>query len=182
MDLARSALLRANDLGAGWTGRASSADETAAPDCPWQDYSRFTITGRAQAQFSLQGASVLSRVELYRSHHEVLGDFAVDDRPDTPACEGAAIRKQVAQASTGVKVSLVSATRLPGPKLGQKSVAFRIVLALRGPGRDLKIYVDLIGFVRDRAAASVVVVAPGVPPRGNVLLARLIDARLQRIA
>ena len=182
MHTAKSALLRAGDLGSGWLAQASKADDSAPPDCPGQDYSKFTITGQAQSQFTKLGASVLSRVEVYEDTRQARADFAVDERPGTAACEGEAIRREVAKGAAGLKVSLVSARQLPGPKVGQRSLAFRIVLDLRGSGKDLKVYVDLIGFVRDRVGASVVVVAPGVPPAGNVLLAKLVDTRLQRVA
>jgi hypothetical protein len=182
MSLARNAVLRGADLGSGWVARAAKPDDNAAPDCPGQDYSRFTITGQAEAQYTKLGASVLSRVEVYETRKQALGDFAVDERPGTAACEGAAIRAQVAKQATGLRVSLLSATQLPGPDVGQRSIAFRIVLGLRGSGRSVKVYVDLIGFVRDRAAASVVVLAPGLPPKGNALLAKTIDTRLQRVA
>jgi hypothetical protein len=182
MVTAKSALLRAGDLGSGWAAQPSKPADNAPPDCPGQDYSSFTITGQAQAQFTRSGASVLSRVEVYRNKRQARADFAVDERPGTAACEGAAIRREVAKEAAGLKVSLLSARQLPGPKVGERSLAFRIVLGLRGSGKDLKVYVDLIGFVRDRVGASVVVVAPGVPPTGNVLLAKLVDTRLQRVA
>jgi hypothetical protein len=182
MQLARHALLRAADLGTGWATQPSSSDGNSPPDCPGQDYSKFTITGQAQTQFTKLGASVLSRVEIYKSRAQAAGDFAVDQRPGTAACEGEAVRKQVAKEATGVRVTLVSAKQLRGAKVGQKSVSFRIVLNMRRAGNDLKVYVDLIGFLRDRAAASVVIVAPGAAPTGDVVLARAIDARLQGVA
>jgi hypothetical protein len=182
VQFASSALLRAADLGSGWAPHPSKPDESSPPDCAMQDYSKFTITGQAQSQFTKLGASVLSRVEIYKSHRQALDDFAVDERPGTAGCEGAAVRKQVAKGAAGIKVTLVSAKQLPPPQVGERSVAFRIVLNLRHSGKDLRVYVDLIGFMRARAAASVVVVAPGFAPKGNVVLAKLIDARLARAA
>jgi hypothetical protein len=180
--LAKSSILRAGDLGSGWASRPSKPDDNAPPDCAGQDYSAFTITGQAQGQFVKQGASVLSRVEVYPSRKQVLGDFAVDAQPGIAACEGEAIRKAVAKQAKGLTVTLESAKQLAAPQVGQKSIAFRIVLNLKGKANNLKVYVDLIGFVRDRSAASVVIVAPGLPPKGDVTLARVIDARLQRAA
>jgi hypothetical protein len=180
MDLARSAVLRSGDLGSGWTTAAIKPDGTAPPDCRGQDYSKFTITGQAQTKSTKSGASVISRVEVYRSRADAFGDFAVDARPGTAACEGAAIRKE--WASSGLAVRLLSARELRAPKLGQRSIAFRIVLGVRRAGKEIRVYIDLLGFVRDRVAASVIVLAPGVPPKGNDVLARTIDARLQRVA
>lgn len=181
MDLARGAVLRAGDLD-GWRQIPGKAQDDAAPDCPGQDYSAFTITGQAQSHFRRGGASALSRVEVYRSPRQARGDFAVDARPGTARCEGAAIRAQVAKQVKGLTVRLASARQLRGPKVGQRSLAFRIVLDLKAKQAAQKLYVDLIGFVRDRALASVVLVAPGGPAADGAALARAIDARLQQVA
>jgi hypothetical protein len=182
MQLAKNALLRAADLGSGWTTQPSKAADESPPDCPGQNYAKFTITGQAQTQFTKLGASVLSRVEIYKSRADARGDFAVDTKPGTASCEGAAVRKQIAKEATGVAVTLISAKQLPGPKVGQRAIAFEIVLNMRRAGKDLRVYVDLIGFLRDRAAASVVIVAPGAAPKGNAVLAKAVDARLQGVA
>jgi hypothetical protein len=182
MQLAKNALLRAGDLGSGWTTQPSKPAADSPPDCPGQNYSKFTITGQAQTQFTKLGASVLSRVEIYKSRADARGDFAVDTKPGTAACEGAAVRRQVAKQATGTQVSLVSAKQLPRPKVGQRSLAFEIVLNLRSGGKNARAYIDLVGFVRDRAAASVVIFAPGAAPKGNAVLARIVDARLQGVA
>jgi hypothetical protein len=182
MESARNAVLRAADLGTGWAARVENARDDSAPDCAFQDYSKFTITGQAQTRFSQQGASVVSRVEVYKSHADAAGDFGVDTRPRTALCEGRAIRAGFAKQAPGMTVTLASATKLASPKVGERSVAFRIVLTVKQQARTLKLYIDLIGFVRDRAAASVVVVAPGNPAKGAVSLARVMDARLARAA
>jgi hypothetical protein len=181
MDLARSAVLRPGDLD-GWSRLPSKAQDDAPPDCRGQDYSAFTITGQAESHFQKAGASVLSRVEVYPSRRQVRGDFGVDARPGTAACEGAAIRAEVARQSKGVTVRLTSARQLKGPKVGQRSLSIRIVLELQKGSQKLNLYVDLIGFVRDRSAASVLVVSPGRPLAGQLALAKTIDARLQQVA
>jgi hypothetical protein len=182
MSFARSALIRSADLGTGWTLRKAQVDDGSPPDCKGQDYSAFTITGQAQTQFDQAGRTVLSRVELYRSHKQALGDFAVDDRPGTAACEGSAIRRDVARSARDVTVKLLSAKRLEDPRVGQRSVALRIVLGISNTQTTIKLYVDLVGFVRDRAIASVLVVAPGRPLEGAAKLAQTIASRLQRVA
>jgi hypothetical protein len=181
--LAKSSVLRANDLGGGWTVRPLPPDDDSPPDCKSQDYSAFTITGQAQTRFvNQQGATVLSRVEVYPSHRQVLGDFAVDAQPGIAACEGRAIRKEVAKQVKGATVTLESARSLAAPAVGEKSIAFQVVLRVKSKTGVLRLYIDLIGFVRDRTAASIVVFAPGLPPKGNDVLARTVDARLQRAA
>jgi hypothetical protein len=182
MESARNAVLRAADLGSGWTGTVENARDDSAPDCAFQDYSKFTITGQAQTRFSQQGASVVSRVEVYKSRADAAGDFGVDTTPRTALCEGRAIRDGFAKQAPGMTVTLTSAKKVAAPKVGERSVSFRIVLTIRQQARSLKLYIDLIGFVRDRAAASVVVVAPAKPAQGAVTLARVMDARLSRAA
>jgi len=182
MESARNAVLRASDLGKGWTATVENARDDSAPDCAFQDYSKFTITGEAQTRFSQSGASVVSRVEVYKSRADANGDFGVDTRPRTATCEGRAIRDGFAKQAPGMTVTLTSAKQLASPIVGERSVAFRIVLTLKQQARTLKLYIDLIGFVRDRAAASVVVVAPATPAKGAATLARVMDARLSRAA
>jgi hypothetical protein len=180
MELARSAVLHAGDL-AGWRPVPGLLQDDGPPDCPGRDFSAFTITGQAESHFQRQNASVLSRVEVYPSRKQVRGDFAVDARPGTARCEGAAVRAEVAKQAKGLTVRLASARQLKGPKVGQRSIAFRIVLELRAESAVQKLYVDLVAFVRDRAAASVVLVAPGRPLPGGAALARAIDARLRPV-
>jgi hypothetical protein len=179
---AKNAVLRARDLGAGWAGGAQNPRDDSPPDCAFQNYSKFTITGQAQTHFTQQGASVVSRVELYESRADARGDFGVDTRPRTAQCEGRAIRAGFAKSAKGFTVALVSAKKVAAPKVGERSVAFRIALRLKQGSRSLPVYVDLIGFVRGRAAASVVVVAPGQPASGAANLARIMDARLSTAA
>lgn len=179
MALAKRAVVQKAELGTQWHQVATASGDEAAPDCPWQNYSRYTITGQSETHFENRGAAVHSRVELYPSHAQALGDFGVDARPGTAACEGKAIRKQVAKGSPSLKVSLVSAKQVPGPKVGDRSIEYKIELALKAPTGTVHLYVDLIGFVRGRAAASVVVVSPIRPLAGGNELASLVDGRLQ---
>src|SRR4051812_47571463 len=88
MRLARGAVLRPADIGAGWMAQASKPDADAPPDCAFQDYSRFTLTGQAQRQYTLRGASVLSRVEVFATGAQARDDFAIDSDPRTARCEG----------------------------------------------------------------------------------------------
>jgi hypothetical protein len=179
---AKAAVLRVGDLGSGWTGGVQSPNDNTAPDCAFQNYSRFTITGQAQTHFAQSGASIVSRVEVYKSKGDASGDFAVDTRPRTAACEGKAIRDGFASQAKGMTVTLTSATERSAPKVGDRAVSFRIVLTLHQASKELKLYIDLIGFLRGRATASVIVVAPGNPAQGAVQLARIMDARLNKAA
>jgi len=182
MTFARNAIVRPTDLGVTWTPRKTTSDGAAPPDCKGQDYSAYTITGQAQSQYDREGRTVLSRVEIYRSHRQALGDFAVDARPGTAACEGSAMRRDLAKTAGGATVKLLSATRLRDPAVGQRSVAYRIVLGISNAKTSIKLYIDLLGFVRDRAIGSVLVVAPERPLGGGTALAQTIESRLQRVA
>jgi hypothetical protein len=181
MELAQATVLRAADLGAGWAAHASKLDDTSPPDCAFQDYSSFTITGQAQRQYTRPSASVLARVEVYATGAQARGDFAIDLDRRTARCEGEALRARFATQS-GRRVTLRSAQRLRPPALGDRSLAYRIVLDLHGTSSTLPLYVELVAFVRDRVAASVVVVTSSSPARGVASLVRAIDTRLQRAA
>src|SRR3954452_12207825 len=63
--LARKSIIRASDLTAAWKGGESKAGNDDAPDCAWQDFSRFTITGQAESDFGLTGARIISQVQVF---------------------------------------------------------------------------------------------------------------------
>jgi hypothetical protein len=182
VELARSAVVTAADVGAGWKKVAAPARDDEAPDCPGQDFSPFTITGQAATRFEHQATSLMSRVEVYRTRAQALGDFGVSTRPGTAACEGKALRAALAHQLEDGRVTLVSAKQQRGPAVGERSIRFRIVLRVKTATTSFPVYVDLIGFLRDRAAGSVVALSPGTPAAGLAQLAARMDGRLRRVA
>jgi hypothetical protein len=177
--LAAGAVLRRADLAGvppGWRPLATTPDDSA-PVCPWQDYSHFTVTGRAQAGFqaAVVGGSgyVGSTVEIYASAADAEGRFDVDVHPGTAGCESQALRQ-----AFGASLKIVGARRIAMPGLGERATSFRFVYAqTKEPKR---IYVNVIELVRGRGVA--VLDTTNFDTAGSsatrLALARVVDRRL----
>jgi len=168
--LARKAIIRASDLASNWKGGEAKAGNNDAPDCSWQDFSPFTITGQAESDFGLTGARIISQAQVFARRAHAVGDFRLDTREGTAACEGRVFAKALGHA-----VKLVSAQSLAPPKIGDHAAAYRFVLRT---GSTL-IYFHVIEFVRDRTLAGVAAFSVGGTMHGLDDLARLMDTRLQ---
>jgi hypothetical protein len=168
--LARKALIRAADLTAGWKGGVAKGGNDEAPDCAWQDFSAFTITGEAESDFGRSGARLISQAQVFARRADAVGDFRVDTRQGTAECEGRVFAKALGDA-----VKLVSARPLAAPNVGDRAAAYRFVLR---SGSTL-IYFHVIEFVRGRTLAGIAAFSVGASIEGLESLARLMDVRLQ---
>jgi hypothetical protein len=170
LTLARKALIRTSDVGSDWKGGVVEAADHETPDCAWQDYSAFTITGQAESDFSQTGARVISQVQVFARPAQAMADFRIDTRKGTPACEGRVFAKAL-----GHGVRLVSAEPLAAPKVGERAAAYRFVLT----SGSTRISFQVLEFVRGRALAGVVAFSVGGSIEGLGALARAMDVRLQ---
>jgi hypothetical protein len=168
--LAQKGLVRLTDLASGWQGGPVSRDAGGSPDCPWQDYSAYTMTGRAISEFRQAGAQLMSSVQVFTSHAQALGDYGVDTRNGTAKCEGEQLRK-----AFGPNAKLVSAGEIRAPDVGERATAFRWVIKL---GSNT-IYLEAIEFVRGRAIGGMFAANVGRVLRGTDVLVRAMDLRLQ---
>ena len=177
---ASAALLRQVDLvgvSPGWR-RLTTIPGDAGPICPWQNYSAYTVTGRAEADFQPvtvgDSGFIGSSVDLFASTGDALGKFTMDTHPGTASCEGEALRK-----AFGSRLNTASARRLPAPRLGVHAAAYEFVYSQsnRTPAR---IYVDIVEFVRGRAIGLLETTNFNRPgdSAGRLRLARLIEERL----
>lgn len=184
MRLARSAVLRRSDLGAGWTPLRVGASDPEAPDCPGYrpDFSKFTVTGQADSQFSTRGGStsVLSRVEVYASKAQARGDFALSTLPPVARCLGLMLQREAAKGSSGLAFELVSSRRVHRvPRLGERSVAYRIVSEASSGGASIRVYVDVLVVLRGRSIGAVFFTGALKPVAGRQRVASHIARRLR---
>jgi hypothetical protein len=148
---AKASLITASDLSSGWQRIAASNDDTV-PSCAGYrpDFSSFTITGKADAEYKTQaGELITSHVEVYKSNADATGDYRVGSKPQVASCLGATLAK----APTGdptVKLKVVTAKEVAAPRIGQHTARYRIVLRLTGPNGSVPIYVDAIVFQKGR--------------------------------
>jgi hypothetical protein len=168
--LAQGAVIRRSDLAAGWTGGPIDSRDDDPPDCPWQDYSDFTITGEAGSRFTQGVATVATQVEVFRTKAQARGDFRVGTRSGTAGCEGRVLAKSIGHGTT-----LVSAKVVAPPSVGERATALRFVFK----NGATRIYLDAVAFVRGRAVAVVSTFNTGRALGDVDVLARLMDVRLQ---
>jgi hypothetical protein len=180
MHRASAALLRLVDLAGvppGWRP-LTTAPDNFGPICPWQDYSRFTLTGRGESDFQptkVGGAGFVgSRIEILASESDALGKFAVDTHAGTLACESKALRNGL-----GTGLTTVSA-RQTAPAVGEHAVAYEFVYSLQH-GTPKRIYVNVIEFVRGRGVAVLDTTNFDTPgsEQTRLALVRDLDGRLR---
>jgi hypothetical protein len=162
----------------GWRPLATVPDSDQLV-CPWQNYSRYTLTGRGEADFQptkIGNAGFFgSRVDVLATTRDAVGKFDVDTHPGTAACEAEALRK-----AFGAQLKTVSARQLPSPNLGEHAVVYQFVYE-QAKASPRTIYVTIIEFLRGRGVAVLNTTnfdAPGNETT-RVALARLIDGRLK---
>jgi hypothetical protein len=158
--LARAAVVRRSDLPAGWAqARPTSTSDQQAPVCPGYrpNFSKFTLTGQADSRFSAQGgaSSLNARVEVYKTKAQARGDFALSTRPPVARCLSVVLQRETAKAASSVTFVPVSSRRVQGPRLGERSVLYRVVGDLSGGGARVRIYVDAYVVLRGRSIGTV---------------------------
>lgn len=165
--IAKSATLRLSDLTPGWKGGSGKPDNSP-PDCN-KNFSAYTITGNAEADFTQGYAAITSTIQLFPNKKQALGDFGVDTPPGIVACEG-----KTMSAASGKSAKLVSARQVAPPPVGDRAAAYDFAERVDG----VTFYVDAINFVRGRAYASLITLDPDAALPGGTLLAKLMDKRL----
>jgi hypothetical protein len=165
--VAKSATLRLSDLTRGWKG-GSAKPNNSPPDCK-KDFSAYTITGNAEADFTQGYAAITSTIQLFPNQRQALGDFHVDTPPGITICEGAALRSGL-----GASAKLVFARQVAPPKVGSYAAGYDFAVRVNG----FTFYIDVINFVRGRAYGSLITLDPDAALPGSTLLAKLMDKRL----
>jgi hypothetical protein len=165
--VAKSATLRLSDLTSGWKG-GSAKPNNSPPDCG-KNFSAYTITGNAEADFTQGAAAITSTIQLFPNLQQALGDFRVDTPPGIAACVGASLRKGL-----GPSAKLVFARQVTPPKVGSQAAAYDFAVRVNG----VKFFIDVINFVRGRAYGSLITLDPYAALPGSTLLANFMDQRL----
>jgi hypothetical protein len=183
MAAARASLLRTADLGTGWTGGATKAPRPQGPDCatfsPKQ--ADLVVTGAADAEFAstIGGLRVESEVQVLKTPAMVETDFARTVRPELIRCFAAGLER-----SAGAGARVVSTRRLPFPRVGSASAAYRVVTAVSAQGQTVRLAIDIVAIAVRRTEISLVTIVPvqaqDAMLRSDRRLARLLAARARR--
>lgn len=171
--LAKSETVELADLGSGWKGGQVSAGNNETPDCPWQDYSPYTLTGQGESVFALgQSAQVIAQAGVFPTSGQAAGDYAVGTKTGTAACEGASLGKAVGKAA-----KVVVAKQVAAPKVGDRATAYTFTIK----NAATTFHVDIILVERGRSLGAVSVVTTAAKPVTSLAhLAALMDARMQK--
>jgi hypothetical protein len=155
--LARSALLRTTDFGAGWLGGPTKTSPLTPPNCPGFDpkESDLVVSGHADARYRYPASGVEfdQDVQVLGSSDAVQTDFARTISPKLAQC--LAYQLQQVPNVIGAKV-----TRVQFPPTGTVSAVYRAEIAVQTQRGVARLVSDYVFFGEGRVEYEFTVVAP----------------------
>ena len=152
---ARTALLRREDLGAGWLGGPIKTSPLSPPDCPGFDpkESDLVVTGHADARYTTPGFELDQDVQVMKNEADVQTDFARSVSPRLSKC----LAYQLAKLKNVLAVRVV---RMPFPPTGSVSAVYRAVLEVQTPRGRGTLLSDYVFFGQGRVEYEFTLIAP----------------------
>lgn len=145
------------------------------------DLSAFTITGQSSSHsFSRpDGTSLFSRAEVFRTSTDERGDWQRSARREALPCLAHMLERL---SRNGVRLKVTSSALRPPPRLGDRSISFRIAATISANGSSVKTWFDILAVSRGRADATLAVVSFWAPPESwlEQSLLRKLAARLSK--
>lgn len=178
--LAKRALVKSGDVGAGWKRTAVDGDEDEPTRCAGYDpdFSALTITGKARIAFvQATGSSIVSTVDVLKTRAQAASDFRLGATPAFAGCFGKLLGREFARG--GVRVKIVSARMMSAPRVGEQSAAFRVVARLQSGGSPISLTMDLLAIQRGRSLAALFFTGVGKPLSRQLELARTVSSRMR---
>ncbi len=184
--VAKSIVLKRSDLSAGFVPhKPSDASRPKGARCGAVDESDLTVTGDADSpDFSRDalGVAIGSSASVYRTQRE---SNAAWHRAGTAAAVQC-FADLVRLTSPAVqKVEIVSAKRIPFPKVAPNVIAYRVVATLTvGKSRTVRAYFDAVLLQRGQMQSALVVTSLGsaVPVAEERVLALILAGRMVKAA
>ena len=175
---ARAAVLKASDLGTGFTGSVKKGTVNGpAPCAGWNPrQADLVITGIAESEFSAEGLFVLSGAQVYKTARMIALDWkrTVTDIP--LRC----ISKQFTAGAAELRI--VSVKRMPFPKLATYTARFRVVADYNADSAA-RVLMDAVLVGRGRTGVTIGLVAPygqrAAADAAEVRLAKIVLARIK---
>ena len=184
--IARSIVLKRSDLSAGFVPhKPADPSRPKGARCGAVDESDLTVTGDADSpDFSLDRLAVAvgSSASVYRSLRESNLAWRRAGTAAAVRCFADLVRL-TAPAAQHAKV--VSAKRIPFPKVAPQVIAYRVVATLRlGPSRTVRAYFDAVLLQRGKVQSALVVTSLGsaVPVAQERVLAGILAGRMAKAA
>jgi hypothetical protein len=175
---ARASLITASDLQPSWQ-HSKGSDSEVVPDCPGYrpDFSKYTITGKASAEFKTStGGWLASSVEIYKSRAQARADYQLGTKPQVASCLASTFEKQPT-GDPSVHIKTVSAKTVAAPRFGERAARYKIVLRFTGPAGSVPAYLDAIVFQKGRSLALLMTMGVSQPITDGETLARRMFAR-----
>jgi len=175
---ARAVVLRRSDLGAGWSGGRIKPDLTSQVSCAsyHPKVSDLVVTGAAESQFRGTGIVVENEVEIFRTAAMVDRDWRRSIVPAAVPCLRRTLTKGL-----GAQAKVLSFRRIPFPKVGAHSAAFRGIVAVSALGQTVRVLLDIVLVGKGRTEISLDATAPAAAARvvssAERRLARTLAAR-----
>jgi hypothetical protein len=178
--LARSIALKQADLPNGWKPRPPQKD---TPSCSIEpDESTLVQTARVDPTYEWADGvtSVGSEVDIFKTTAQAERDWRLSTLALMRRCLLESARRQLAPQK--VTVTLLTATEMPAPKLGERALHYRLVLQLREATSKtaVPIVTELLGIGVGRISVVLHALARGkaLPAAGVDSLASLLAKRL----
>jgi hypothetical protein len=175
---ARRVVLRRSDLGPGWTGGRVKPDLTSQVSCAsyHPKVSDLVVTGAAESQFRSTGFVLANEVEVFRTAAMVDRDWRRSIVPAAVPCLRRTLTKGL-----GTQAKVLSFGRIPFPKVGTHSAAFRGIVAVSALGQTVRVLLDIVLVGKGRTEISLDATAPAAAARAvsstERRLARTLAAR-----
>jgi hypothetical protein len=165
-------VLRRGDLGPGWTGGRVKPDLTSQVSCAsyHPKVSDLVVTGAAESQFRGTGIALANEVEVFRTAAMVDRDWRRSIVPAAVPCLRRTLTKGL-----GAQAKVLSFGRIPFPKVGTHSAAFRGIVVVSALGQTVRVLLDIVLVGRGRTEISLDATAPAAS-------ARVVSAAERRLA
>jgi len=172
---ARAVVLRRSDLGAGWTGGRVKPDLTSQVSCAsyHPKVSDLVVTGAAESRFQSTGLALASEVEIFRTAAMVDRDWRRSIVPAAVPCLRRTLTKGL-----GAQAKVLSFGRIPFPKVGTHSAAFRGVVAVSALGQTVRVLLDIVLVGKGRTEISLDATAPAAAARAVAASERRLARKL----
>ena len=155
---ARAAVLRREDLGAGWAGGARKPDPPSPITCPGYQpkQSDLVLTGAAEAQFQHTGLVLQSDAQVLKTRAMVARDWhrSVTD-PRAAACLRHTLVTHLPSSER-----LVSFEQRALPRLARYAAAYRMLVKVQAQGQSVLVVIDLVLVGRSRTELTLTTSAP----------------------
>jgi hypothetical protein len=184
--IAKAIVLKRSDLSTGFVPhKASDAARPKGARCGAVDESDLTVTGDASSpDFSQDtlGVAIGSSASVYRTQHESNAAWRRAGTAAAVQCFADLVRLTSPAAQ---KVTIVSAKRIPFPKVAPNVIAYRVVATLAvGKSRTVRAYFDAVLLQHGQIQSALVVTSLGaaVPATQEQVLALIVAGRMAKAA